>query len=619
MKHFLIIALFFLHCTPSNLETENSRTANCSDHTETKSCLHENCFWDTYKSICEPIITANNCDGFHKHKGQCLNMPGCTYANEQCTPKKPITSCEDINGAFEAEKLCTNPPSGLLCVWDGVYCKKLTAHQRTRPSQNFQRQLSQKFPDTFFDAQAILNNAIYRDILSEKYSACRVGTQCTLLAQAGIEIEKATDTLARIHLLIFPLQKDGKRYASFATWVAALKADSSLAASFATAFTRTIDALALANGFRLIFEKLDNQDFHFHLLAGEALGNTIKKAGEISTSHCRNTIVRFAQPYANATTFYTLVQNFLAGRIAATATPLASSESLSFDDARPQAKVHRLVIPKSPLGNFKNGYVHIYQFFKEATEVEITDFFSLILQNIEQKCPAQYARVVTNAGEAANQSQPHLHAHLVCDETHLKVADLASMCDEGEQHKKVYFSNDLKDLIGFIGPNTLVLIDMDQVLINHPHHDYYMRSAGLAAVRNLGWVQQDANEILKAIRDRTSYIIGLTARVYSKSPNDDAAQQLDSLSNNWWSANAYPIANLSNCIKSVCYTNGLAKSISLKEILKELKAKNIDIENILFIDDQSKNIKDIANTFNHLIAFYYRKAYQALPDPFSAW
>ena len=79
-------------------------------------------------------------------------------------------------------------------------------------------------------------------------------------------------------------------------------------------------------------------------------------------------------------------------------------QCLAFYDIDPQAPVHFLVIPKTHIGSCgeitgENSAVtaHIFEVIAKVTkELGVTDF-----------------RVVSNCGERAGQSVPHLHFHVL--------------------------------------------------------------------------------------------------------------------------------------------------------------------------------------------------------------
>lgn len=90
---------------------------------------------------------------------------------------------------------------------------------------------------------------------------------------------------------------------------------------------------------------------------------------------------------------------------------LESAHSLAFNDIRPQAPNHVLVIPKG-------AYVNADHFALDATEAEIIDF----TRSIGQICKslgirpgdggAGY-RLIANSGEDGVQEVPHYHVHIL--------------------------------------------------------------------------------------------------------------------------------------------------------------------------------------------------------------
>ncbi len=91
-------------------------------------------------------------------------------------------------------------------------------------------------------------------------------------------------------------------------------------------------------------------------------------------------------------------------------TVLETPHSLAFEDIRPQAPVHVLVIPKGP-------YVSYDHFAREATEAEIVDFTRAIGEVCKRAGVALDGgngfRAVSNAGMDGVQEVPHLHVHIM--------------------------------------------------------------------------------------------------------------------------------------------------------------------------------------------------------------
>ncbi len=91
-------------------------------------------------------------------------------------------------------------------------------------------------------------------------------------------------------------------------------------------------------------------------------------------------------------------------------TVLETPYSLAFEDIRPHAPVHVLVIPKGP-------YVSYDHFAREASEAEILDFTRVIGEVCKMTGVALDAgngfRIISNAGEAGLQEVPHMHVHIL--------------------------------------------------------------------------------------------------------------------------------------------------------------------------------------------------------------
>ena len=91
-------------------------------------------------------------------------------------------------------------------------------------------------------------------------------------------------------------------------------------------------------------------------------------------------------------------------------TVLETPHSLAFEDIRPQAPVHVLVIPKG-------SYVSYDHFAREASEAEIVDFTRAIGEVCKMAGVALDAgagfRAISNAGMDGVQEVPHLHVHIL--------------------------------------------------------------------------------------------------------------------------------------------------------------------------------------------------------------
>jgi histidine triad (HIT) family protein len=81
--------------------------------------------------------------------------------------------------------------------------------------------------------------------------------------------------------------------------------------------------------------------------------------------------------------------------------------SLAFNDIRPQAPVHVLVIPKG-------RYVCHDHFAADASDEEVLDFMRLSARIIRDKGLVEGGyRMIANAGEAGVQEVPHYHLHIL--------------------------------------------------------------------------------------------------------------------------------------------------------------------------------------------------------------
>ena len=80
---------------------------------------------------------------------------------------------------------------------------------------------------------------------------------------------------------------------------------------------------------------------------------------------------------------------------------------LAFEDVAPAAPVHILVIPKG-------SYTSFHDFMGRASEIEIKNFFSAIL-NIAKELNLEINgyRILSNVGREALQTVHHFHFHLL--------------------------------------------------------------------------------------------------------------------------------------------------------------------------------------------------------------
>ena len=77
---------------------------------------------------------------------------------------------------------------------------------------------------------------------------------------------------------------------------------------------------------------------------------------------------------------------------------------LAFNDIEPQAPTHFLVIPKQHIGSIAE--------VNADNSAVVAHIFEVIAQVAKEKSLESY-RVVSNIGEQAGQSVPHLHFHVL--------------------------------------------------------------------------------------------------------------------------------------------------------------------------------------------------------------
>ena len=91
-------------------------------------------------------------------------------------------------------------------------------------------------------------------------------------------------------------------------------------------------------------------------------------------------------------------------------TVLETEHTLAFEDIRPQAPVHVLVIPKGP-------YVTYDHFAEAASDAEIVDFTRAVGKVCDMMgvtaSEGEGCRFISNAGAHGVQEVPHLHIHVL--------------------------------------------------------------------------------------------------------------------------------------------------------------------------------------------------------------
>lgn len=92
-------------------------------------------------------------------------------------------------------------------------------------------------------------------------------------------------------------------------------------------------------------------------------------------------------------------------------TVLETEHSLAFEDIRPQAPVHVLVIPKG-------AYLNFDHFAAEASDAELADFTRTVGEvcrktGVTPDGIEKGYRLISNAGTDAIQEVPHMHVHVI--------------------------------------------------------------------------------------------------------------------------------------------------------------------------------------------------------------
>jgi histidine triad (HIT) family protein len=87
-------------------------------------------------------------------------------------------------------------------------------------------------------------------------------------------------------------------------------------------------------------------------------------------------------------------------------TVFENETALAFNDVRPQAPVHILVIPKGP-------YVSIDHFAAEATAVEQAGFLAAVAEVCRMPQLEPGFRCIANTRGIGGQEVPHFHVHIL--------------------------------------------------------------------------------------------------------------------------------------------------------------------------------------------------------------
>jgi len=88
-------------------------------------------------------------------------------------------------------------------------------------------------------------------------------------------------------------------------------------------------------------------------------------------------------------------------------TVFEDAHTLAFEDIRPLAPTHVLVIPKG-------AYADYSDFAERASEAEIVSFVRAVARVARERGVAESGyRLLANQGEDGRQEVPHLHVHVV--------------------------------------------------------------------------------------------------------------------------------------------------------------------------------------------------------------
>lgn len=336
------------------------------------------------------------------------------------------------------------------------------------------------------------------------------------------------------------------------------------------------------DGFRLAaLNKTPSANFGFRFLAGEALGDSVVSLTGGRGICGSNTGVEFNTEYDDLNPYYTLIKD--SGHLKH---KLENEDALSFADAHPAAKVHRLALPKG-------RFVSLFDFSRGASKSATALFWQIIARTVKDAGLAgSDFRVITDAGLFAHQQVGHLHLRIASDPN---LGALALTCDENP----IFTTKKLINILPYIDSKTLVVFDMDQTLIMDPKHAGNVNFP----ITKLAFVEPQTAEILRHVKQRTDMIVGLTARGYF-STKDDATLRLQdlgfTLDYSWLNGTNYAGLNQNNVNfgqgykKGVIYTQYNAKSPFLLAFLQELNSKGLQVQRVIFVDDSLTHCKDVS-------------------------
>lgn len=456
------------------------------------------------------------------------------------------------------------------------------------------------------------------DSLKDFFNA-PLGIEIPSLSTNEFAVFRTKGGQSRIDMTLMPKKADGKFYANFEEFYqASLLGGDRLQATFKR-IASVADGLGLnTHGYRLVIDEIpaSGHSFSWRLFGGEPLGDTVQVAGQHRRSHGPN--VDINANYSPAHNFRSYVDESFVGP-GFKVHSLGSDKAMTFKDLSPQAAVHILAIPKGP-------YVSSYDFAKKASPGEIQVLLKGIHQIIadNQTVGSGSFRFITNAGRDANQSQPHLHFHVVRGDS-LRLGHEAT----AKIPHRIMKTYNINEIIGHIDDDTLVVFDIDATLAWVPGHTWPYEEVPARSLAEGPKTLTMWQSLLAATSNvgthKGAKFIGLTARPLPTNPQDEAQVDLAAVglkaSYSWIQA----IKPGPNYRTGVLYANHSDKGSVLKQFLAAAQA-HYGFKKVIFIDDRLNNSTDVYNALKAgipgieaSISFWYQGAIHPKTNATIGW
>jgi histidine triad (HIT) family protein len=320
------------------------------------------------------------------------------------------------------------------------------------------------------------------------------------------------------------------------------------------------------------------------MFGGEPLGDTVQVAGQHRRHHGPNVDINAV--YSPHHAFRSYVDETFAGANYRVHT-LGTVKAMTFRDIGPQARVHMLAIPKG-------AYVSTYDFFRNGSGEEMKVLLTAINQIIvdNQAVGTGSFRFISNAGRDANQSQPHLHFHVVRGDNATPLG-IPAISKQAYRTMKTF---NINEILGQIDNETLVVFDIDATLAWVAGHTWpYPDVANLSLAehnRTLTMWQALINQCSNTTTNPGAKFIALTARHMPANLAEGGHADLNALGLNAsyaWVANFNPGATYRNGVLYANYTN---KGTLLRQFLNAARP-HYPFKKVLFIDDRMDNVTNV--------------------------